>query len=119
MPVSRRSGSIPQERRADPTVCCSVCSRGRWLQRQTKIGLDGFLALNVQRTIGRPYSVLLLVGFAVPPALPRAQCALAAPSDPCPERRRAVRAVCFLWHFPRRPSGPNEMRRRAGAVNGN
>src|SRR5262245_66213247 len=32
----------------------------------------------------RPYSVLLPVGFAVPPALPQARCALTAPFHPCP-----------------------------------
>src|SRR5438552_18603894 len=31
----------------------------------------------------RPYSVLLPVGFAVPPALPPARCALTAPFHPC------------------------------------
>src|SRR6185312_9474450 len=31
----------------------------------------------------RPYSVLLPVGFAVPPALPQARCALTAPFHPC------------------------------------
>src|SRR5262249_11550207 len=31
----------------------------------------------------RPYSVLLPVGFAVPPPLPEARCALAAPFHPC------------------------------------
>ena len=33
---------------------------------------------------GRPYSVLLPVGFALPPPLPAARCALAAPFHPCP-----------------------------------
>ncbi len=33
---------------------------------------------------GRPYSVLLPVGFALPPLLPGARCALAAPFRPCP-----------------------------------
>jgi hypothetical protein len=33
---------------------------------------------------GRPYSVLLPVGFALPPPLPGARCALAAPFHPCP-----------------------------------
>jgi hypothetical protein len=37
-------------------------------------------ALNASR---RPYSVLLPVGFAVPPALPPARCALTAPFHPC------------------------------------
>src|SRR4051812_15578732 len=36
----------------------------------------------------RPYLVLLPVGFAVPPTLPPARCALAAPFHPC---RPAVR----------------------------
>src|SRR5437764_6199645 len=31
----------------------------------------------------RPYSVLLPVGFAVPPPLPEARCALTAPFHPC------------------------------------
>src|SRR5271169_5939141 len=31
----------------------------------------------------RPYSVLLPVGFAMPPALPPARCALTAPFHPC------------------------------------
>ena len=45
----------------------------------------------------RPYSVLLPVGFAVPPPLPGARCALAAPFH-----RGVVEtvAVCSLWHFP-------------------
>src|ERR1700733_13335088 len=32
----------------------------------------------------RPYSVLLPVGFTLPPLLPGARCALAAPFRPCP-----------------------------------
>ena len=36
------------------------------------------------RHAGRPYSVLLPVGFALPPLLPGARCALAAPFRPCP-----------------------------------
>jgi|GEM_PF-5338877 len=51
---------------------------------------------------GRPYSVLLPVGFTLPPLLPRARCALAAPFHPCPRPMvaHARPAVCFLWHFP-------------------
>jgi hypothetical protein len=50
----------------------------------------------------RPYSVLLPVGFALPPLLPGARCALAAPFRPClrDALRHLARAVCFLWHFP-------------------
>lgn len=32
----------------------------------------------------RPYAVLLPVGFTLPPLLPGARCALAAPFRPCP-----------------------------------
>src|SRR5271166_1144437 len=42
------------------------------------------------RVAGRPYSVLLPVGFTVPPLLPEARCALAAPFHPCPRRRACV-----------------------------
>ncbi len=55
---------------------------------------------------GCPYSVLLPVGFALPPPLPGARCALAAPFHPCPRPPghhrwpTAQRAVCFLWHCP-------------------
>src|ERR1051325_11726332 len=50
----------------------------------------------------RSYLVLLPVGFALPPPLPEARCALTAPFHPC--RSPPVRAVelggVFLWHFP-------------------
>jgi hypothetical protein len=49
---------------------------------------------------GRPYSVLLQVGFALPPPLPGARCALAAPFHPCLPAPTGGRAVCFLWHSP-------------------
>ena len=49
---------------------------------------------------GHPYSVLLPVGFTLPPPLPGARCALAAPFHPCPQAPKGVRAVCFLWHCP-------------------
>ena len=52
---------------------------------------------------GRPYSVLLPVGFTVPSPSPGTRCALTAPFHPYPSRdpgKRAERAVCFLWHFP-------------------
>src|SRR3954466_15934598 len=35
------------------------------------------------KTLGRPYSVLLPVGFAVPLPLPETRCALTAPFHPC------------------------------------
>jgi len=39
------------------------------------------------RSAGRPYSVLLPMGFTLPPLSPGARCALAAPFHPCPRRR--------------------------------
>jgi hypothetical protein len=49
---------------------------------------------------GRPYSVLLPVGFALPPPLPGARCALAAPFHPCRRGSPLAPAVCSLWHCP-------------------
>jgi len=52
----------------------------------------------------RSYLVLLPVGFALPPPLPAARCALTAPFHPCrpccPKGRRGS-AVCFCGTFPR------------------
>ena len=48
----------------------------------------------------RSYSVLLPVGFAVPPALPPARCALTAPFHPYRGVTQRTAAVCSLWHFP-------------------
>ena len=54
------------------------------------------------RQAHRSYSVLLPAGLAVPPTLPPARCALAAPfhpyrcAGPCGPRP----AVCLLWRFP-------------------
>ena len=53
--------------------------------------------LKVFRAFGRPYSVLLPAGLAMPLALPRERCAFTAPFHPCRARRAAV---CFLWRFP-------------------
>jgi len=49
-----------------------------------------------KRAPGRPYLVLLPVGFALPRPSPDARCALTAPFHPYLEDE----AVCFLWHFP-------------------
>ncbi len=47
-------------------------------------GAEMPLAAALSRPAGRPYSVLLPVGFTLPPPLPGARCALAAPFHPCP-----------------------------------
>jgi hypothetical protein len=44
-----------------------------------------------------PYSVLLLVGFALPPLLPAARCALTAPFRPC---RTEIRRFVFCGTIP-------------------
>jgi hypothetical protein len=52
-------------------------------------------------TSRHPYSVLLPVGFALPPPLPAARCALTAPFHPYPLGTQSMRrAVRSLWHFP-------------------
>ncbi len=43
---------------------------------------------------GRPYSVLLPVGFALPPLSPGARCALTAPFHPCPRGEPPRRRPC-------------------------
>jgi len=48
----------------------------------------------------RPYTVLLPVGFTLPPPLPDARCALTAPFHPYPPSPKRRQAVCFLLHFP-------------------
>ena len=49
-----------------------------------------------------PYLVLLPVGFALPPPLPSARCALTAPFHPCRPAGLAAggEAVCFCGTFP-------------------
>ena len=42
------------------------------------------IACRNRQGCGRPYSVLLPVGFTLPPLSPGARCALAAPFRPCP-----------------------------------
>ena len=64
-------------------------------------GWPGRKGLTSRTKSRHPYSVLLPVGFALPPPLPEARCALTAPFHPCHvEARRRRRAVRSLWHFP-------------------
>ena len=53
-----------------------------------------------ERVSRRPYSVLLPVGFAMPPTLPPTRCALTAPFHPYRGYTQRAGAVCFLWHCP-------------------
>ncbi len=48
----------------------------------------------------RPYSVLLPVGFTVPPPLPEARCALTAPFHPYPPGRSRGGRFAFCGTFP-------------------
>jgi hypothetical protein len=48
---------------------------------------DGLPGNRHERSSRRPYSVLLPVGFALPPLLPKTRCALTAPFHPYPSRR--------------------------------
>ena len=71
----------------------------RRLQQPTRTaGLDR--TLKSRRTSCRPYSVLLPVGFAVPPALPPTRCALTAPFHPCHGLRNAPRRSVLCGTFP-------------------
>jgi hypothetical protein len=57
------------------------------------------------RPAGRPYAVLLPVGFALPPPLPAARCALTAPFHPClPAARAADRRYVSVALSLRSPS---------------
>jgi hypothetical protein len=47
-----------------------------------------------------PYSVLLLVGFALPPPLPEARCALAAPFHPYPAEPGGIISVALSLGSP-------------------
>ena len=51
------------------------------------------------KPVCRPYSVLLPVGFALPPPLPAARCALTAPFHPCPQAEACGR-FAFCGTFP-------------------
>jgi len=54
------------------------------LPEQPDLGIDPEAPRTcVRKASRRSYSVLLPVGFAVPPALPPARCALTAPFHPC------------------------------------
>src|SRR5579872_2431932 len=54
------------------------------LPERQDLGIDPEASCTCMRKASRrSYSVLLPVGFAVPPALPLARCALTAPFHPC------------------------------------
>jgi len=78
--------------RPSPNASCDRPER----RREGSPGIFGSL-----RDACRSYLVLLPVGFSLPPPLPAARCALAAPFHPCrpPGVPRRL-AVYFLWHFP-------------------
>ena len=100
-PVSRvlsaRCSGGPGRRAGRPFLWDAHCCAPR---ATNPGGVAGSPCVTTCVAAGRPYSVLLPVGFALPPPLPGARCALAAPFHPCPRGSLLARAVCFLWHFP-------------------
>ena len=60
----------------------------------------------------RPYSVLLPVGFAVPPPLPEARCALTAPFHPCRADTQRTRRSVLCGTFPGLQLPPDVIRHR-------
>ena len=76
----------------------------RRLQQPTRTAGSGHRPRSSSRsrakTSHRPYSVLLPVGFAVPPASPPARCALTAPFHPCRGLRNASRRSVLCGTFP-------------------
>src|SRR5262245_11260760 len=59
----------------------------------------------------RPYSVLLPVGFAVPPTLPPARCALTAPFHPCRGQNATRRGGLFSVALSLKPAPEGRPRR--------
>ena len=73
----------------------------RRLKQPTRTAGSGHRSRSsLARVSHRPYSVLLPVGFAVPPALPPARCALTAPFHPCRGKRNAPRRSVLCGTFP-------------------
>ena len=63
---------------------------------------------------GRPYSVLLPAGLAMPPALPRERCALTAPFHPYRDERGGLLSVALSLGSP----PPDVIRRRVSVEPG-
>ena len=95
-----KPGSVRTEARDDHSSGTRLTAR---LTRPTRAARRECLCTLRRR---RPYSVLLPVGFALPPLLPGARCALAAPFRPCPRaaigrlRGRCVFCGTFPWVAP-------------------
>jgi hypothetical protein len=82
-----KPGSVGRENFPPRDGHSSATSITRGLQQPTRTALDpdmdpGTETCSQVTVLNRPYSVLLPVGFAVPPALPPTRCALTAPFHP-------------------------------------
>jgi hypothetical protein len=55
---------------------------------------------DIKKMPHHPYLVLLLVGFALPLALPQARCALAAPFHPCRNKSGGLFSVALSLRLP-------------------
>ena len=86
-----KPGSVRAEARDDHSSGAYIAAR---LARPTRATGRKCPCVTAFAAAGRSYSVLLPVGFALPPLLPEARCALTAPFHPC------------LKRLSRRSSGP-------------
>jgi hypothetical protein len=88
----------PVSRVLSALACGTAIPLGRALRRASRDQpgqRSGKCSCALRR--GRPYSVLLPVGFTLPPLSPGARCALAAPFRPCP--RAAARRLRGRYDF--------------------
>ena len=79
-PVSRVLSSLA----AGTAIPLGRASRRASRDQPGRRGGNAPAARPFRPSAGRPYSVLLPVGFTLPPPLPGARCALTAPFHPCP-----------------------------------
>ena len=82
-----KPGSVPGPKGREMTIPLGPVSPRTSRDRPGRPARERACAARPKAPHRRPYLVLLPVGFTVPPALPPARCALAAPFHPCPQAR--------------------------------
>ena len=102
-----KPGSVPAPCGAMDDHSSGTSVAGRLARPTRMASAKTPFAAPVSRPAGHPYAVLLPVGFALPPPLPAARCALTTPFHPYRPRppglspkEPAGSAVCSLWHCP-------------------